>query len=81
MLTKEATPEDIKKWKKIYKVHHSSMFPNRKIGSEVDSYFKSRYPYHVYNNTNFKKAVESNIIDNEYSRCKLLNKIKPDIKC
>ncbi|MDE6208176.1 MAG: hypothetical protein K2M73_00655 [Lachnospiraceae bacterium] len=43
MLTKEPTPELIKDWKRIFETYQCLMLPNRKTGSEVDSYFRSKY--------------------------------------
>ena len=80
MLTEEPTPELVKEWKRIFETYHTSMLPNRKTGSEVDSYFRSKYPCQVYDNTEFKKVVEFNIVENEHSRNKLPNEEKPYIK-
>ena len=80
MLTEEPTPESVKDWKKIFDTYHSSMLPNRKTGSEVDSYFRSKYPCQVYDNTEFKKVVEFNIVENEQSRNKLQKEAQPNIK-
>lgn len=80
MLTKEPTPELVKDWKRIFEIYHSSILPNRKKGCEVDSYFRSKYPYQVYNNAKFKQVVEFNIVENEHSRDKLKNETKPNIK-
>lgn len=80
MLTKEPTPELIKDWKRIFETYHCSMLPNRKTGSDVDSYFRSKYPYQVYDSAKFKKIVEFNIVENEHSRNKLQNETKPNIK-
>lgn len=81
MLTKKASFKQIEEWKKVYEQHHLSMLPNRKSGSEVNDYFKSKYPYHVYDNEDFKNVVAFNIIHNEHTRRKLQNERKPDIKC
>lgn len=81
MLTKEPTPEQIQEWKDIYQSHHSSLSPNRKTGSEVDDYFRKKYSYQIYDNSNFKKIVELNIICNEHTRQKLERNKKTNIKC
>ena len=81
MLTKEPTPEQIQEWKDIYQAHHSSLSPNRKTGSEVDDYFRKKYSYQIYDNSNFKKIVELNIICNEHTRQKLERNKKTNIKC
>lgn len=80
MLTEVPTPELVKDWKRIFETYHSSMLPNRKTGSEVDSYFRSKYPCQAYDNPAFKKVVELNIVENEHSRNKLPNEEKPYIK-
>lgn len=80
MLTKEPTSEQIKDWKRIFETYHSSILPNRKSGIEIDDYFRSKYPYQIYDNANFKKIVELNIIENEYLHNKLPNEMKPNVK-
>lgn len=80
MLTKKPTSEMVEEWKKIFETYHCSLTPNRKTGSEVDSYFRNKYSYHIYDNVEFKKIVEFNIIANEHSRSKLQNDTKPNIK-
>lgn len=75
-----ANSELVKEWKRIFETYRSSMRPNRKTGSEVDSYFRGKYPYSIYKNEKFKKAVAFNIVKNEHSRNKLPEETKPDIK-
>lgn len=73
MLTTEITQELIEEWKWIFHEHHSQMSPNRKSGKEVDTYFKSKYPYQIVDSPEFKKVVEFNITENEHSRNKVPN--------
>lgn len=80
MLTKEPTQEQIYEWQRIFESYRSSMNPNRKTGSEIDSYFRSKYLYQVYDNPEFKRIVAFNIVQNEYSNSKLPNGAKPIIK-
>lgn len=56
------------------------MQPNRKTGVQVDNYFRNKYPYQVYDNSEFKKIVELNIVQNAHSHSKLPNETKPIIK-
>lgn len=55
------------------------MHANRKTGSEIDSYFRNKYSYQIFDNPEFKKVVELNIMENEYSRSKLPDKMNPTI--
>ena len=71
MLTKEPTPEQNNEWKRIFETHCSQMQPNRKTGVQVDNYFRNKYPYQVYDNSEFKKIVELNIVQNAHSQSKL----------
>ncbi len=80
MLTKEPNQEQINEWQRIFESHRSSMNPNRKTGSEIDSYFRSKYLYQVYDNPEFKKIIAFNIVQNEHSNSKLPNRAKPIIK-
>ena len=80
MLTKEPTQEQINEWKRIFETHCSQMQPNRKTGVQVDNYFRNKYPYQVYDNSEFKKIVELNIVQNAHSHSKLPNETKPIIK-
>ncbi len=80
MLTKEPNQEQINEWQRIFESHRFSMNPNRKTGSEIDSYFRSKYLYQVYDNPEFKKIIAFNIVQNEHSNSKLPNRAKPIIK-
>lgn len=80
MLTTEATPEMIAEWKQIFENHHADMHPNRKTGAEVDAYFRTKYPYQLFNSEEFCKVVESNILENNFIREKLPKGVLPDIK-
>ena len=81
MLTSQATPEMIVEWKKIFETHRGKMHPNRKSGVEVDAYFREKYAYRQFDNEDFRKVIESNIVDNEFSRGKLPKGGSPDIRC
>lgn len=80
MMTQKPTSEMLAEWKRIFDSCRSSMQPNRKTGIEVDRYFRSKYPCQVYDDPKFKEAVEFNIVENEHSRNKLKNGMKPDIR-
>ncbi len=80
MLTTEPTPEMIAEWKQLFETHHTGMHPNRKTGTEVDAYFREKYPYQIFDNSTFRKVAETNIMENEYSRNKLPGGIAPVIK-
>ena len=80
MLTTEVTPEMIAEWKQLFESHHADMRPNRKTGSEVDTYFKKKYPYQLFDSEEFCKVVEANIMENTHSREKLPNGVLPNIR-
>lgn len=80
MLTTEVTTEMIAEWKQIFEMHHAVMRPNRKTGKEIDKYFRDKYRYQVFDDMRFKKIVEQNITENEFSRNKLPEGISPIIK-
>lgn len=44
MLTQEATPEMVKKWNQIYQQKRGLLSPNRKTGTEINDYLRSKYP-------------------------------------
>lgn len=81
MLTTKPTPKMIAEWKQLFETHHAGMHPNRKTGTEVDAYFRGKYPYQIFCNSTFRKVVEANITENEHSRNKLPCGIAPVIKC
>lgn len=80
MLTDEATPEMIAEWKQLFENHHADMHSNRKNGTEVDAYFRRKYPYHVFDSEKFCKVVELNITKNDSLREKLPEGYLPDIR-
>ncbi|EAC8225606.1 hypothetical protein Y419_14715 [Listeria monocytogenes] len=77
MLTKEATPELIKEWQKIYYNHIDNLVPNRKTGFEIDEYFRKNYSFVSLNDKNAKETVIQNIINNESFKEKLSAGVKP----
>lgn len=79
MLTTKATPEMIAEWAQIFETHRATMHPNRKTGAEVDAYFRKNYACQLFEDREFRRVVESNIMENEHSRNKLPKGIFPDI--
>ncbi|EAF7771779.1 TPA: hypothetical protein ACSZA9_14410 [Listeria monocytogenes] len=77
MLTKEATPELIKEWQKIYYNHIDNLVPNRKTGFEINEYFRKNYSFVSVNDKNAKETVVQNIINNESFKEKLSVGAKP----
>lgn len=77
MLTKEATPELIKEWQKIYHNHIDNLVPNRKNGFEIDEYFRKNYSFVSVNDKNAQETVIQNIINNESFKEKLSAGVKP----
>ncbi len=61
MLTTEPTSEMIAEWKRIFEAHHSTLTPNRKLGHEVDQYFREKYIYKIFNNAEFQEIAMRNI--------------------
>ncbi|EAH0494297.1 hypothetical protein D3Y79_15270, partial [Listeria monocytogenes] len=77
MLTKEATPELIKEWQKIYYNHINNLVPNRKTGFEINEYFRKNYSFICVKDKNAKETVIQNIINNESFKEKLSVGEKP----
>ncbi|EAH0639349.1 hypothetical protein D3Y81_14030 [Listeria monocytogenes] len=77
MLTKEATPELIKEWQKIYYNHINNLVPNRKTGFEINEYFRKNYSFICVKDKNAKETVIQNIINNESFKEKLSVGVKP----
>ncbi|EAE6297505.1 hypothetical protein BFE06_05390 [Listeria monocytogenes] len=77
MLTKEATPELIREWKRIYDNHIDNLVPNRKTGFEIDEYFRKNYSFISVNDKNAKETVIQNIINNESFKEKLSAGVNP----
>ena len=81
MLTTEPTPEMITQWKRIDSQYRHTLMPNRRSGTEVDRYFRERYPYQIFDNREFRRIASLNITENDYSRNKLPENTLPDIQC
>lgn len=80
MLTKEPTSEMIAEWKRIFEKYHSTLTPNRKSGYEVDSYFREKYAYQLFDNAEFQQMVSLNITGNDFLRSKLPKGVLPNIQ-
>lgn len=81
MLTSKPTNQMIQEWKDIYNEYHHTLTPNRKTGKEVDTYFKNKYSYQIFNDSSFKEMVLLNILENEFYRSKLQEDTLPNIQC
>lgn len=80
MLTVEPTSEMLAEWKQIFQAHHAMMKPNRKTGTEVDQYFRSKYAHQVFDDAAFQKTVALNITENVFLCNKLYKGELPNIK-
>ncbi len=78
MMTKEATPEMIEEWKKLYKEKRDSLGFNRKTGIELDEYLKAHYPVSPINTDNANKVVVENIMNNKPFKEKLPQGVSPN---
>ena len=76
MITKELTNQDISDMKRIFEENRFSLVPCRKTGAEVDAYFRSRYSFKPFNDSDFIKIVEAGILENGF----LPEGARPDIK-
>lgn len=81
MLTTEPTQEMLKEWKRIFESNRAAMHPNRKPGTEVDAYFRVRYPYQPFDSVEFRDMVATEIMENDFLREKLPVGVLPDVKC
>lgn len=76
MITKELTNQDISDMKRIFEEYRSSLFPCRKTGAEIDAYFRSRYSFEPFNDSDFIKMVEAGVLENGF----LPEGARPDIR-
>lgn len=76
MITKKLTNQDISDMKRIFEENRSSLVPCRKTGAEVDKYFRSRYSFEPFNDSDFIKIVEAGILENGF----LPEGARPDIR-
>lgn len=81
MLTSEPTPDMINNWKKIYEDNKERLKPNRKSGSEVDSYFRNKYKPDSFDSEELREIVRENILQNQFNKDKLPQGKLPDIAC
>ena len=78
MITGPVTNEELLKWQEIHKRFKDKLSPNRKSGSEVLDYIKSKYPLDETFEERFLLAVSENVLANEFLREKLPEGVKPD---
>ncbi len=81
MLTSEPTPDMINNWKRVYEDNREQLKPNRKSGSEVDSYFRNKYKPDCFDSEELREIVRENILQNQYNKDKLPQGKLPDIAC
>ncbi len=81
MLTREPTSEMIAEWKRTFELHRNTLKPNRKLGYEIDRYFREKYQYKLLDNAQIKKVVFLNIMENEHLKSKLPKNTLPNIQC
>jgi len=65
MITKQVTEEQLEQWKRLFDLYATSLLPNRKTGEELNDYFRSKYPYQVFESKRWESVVRENIMDNE----------------
>lgn len=80
MLTTEPSPEMLAEWKRIFEIYHCALTPNRKLGNEVDQYFREKYSYKLYDDAELREIASLNITENEHFRNKLAEDTLPDIQ-
>ena len=80
MLTTEPTIEMITEWKRIYAMYHSDLIPNRKLGKDIDQYFRERYTHEVFDNAQFREIASLNITENDHFKRKLPKDTLPHIQ-
>lgn len=80
MLTQRPTADMVKEWKKSFDENQRCMKENRKTGLDVDSYFRSKYPFTVLESSEYTDIVTANIVQNEFNAEKLPKGEQPKIK-
>lgn len=65
MITNQVTEEQLEQWKRLFDLYATSLLPNRKTGEELNDYFRSKYPYQVFESKRWESVVKENIMDNE----------------
>lgn len=78
MLMKKASEKDIAEWKEIYEKYKDTLLPNKKSGTEIIEFLKSKYQAIEIENDEYKRIVSDNILLNEFPKQKL--KADPSIK-
>ena len=79
MLTEKISRNMIDEYKKIYEKHRSELRPNRKSGTEIEEYFISKYSPVVLDSYEFRQMISECIVENEFTKKKLLNDSKPQV--
>ena len=79
MITQKATRRDIERWRRIYTQNRSSLVPNRISGTELERYFVAKYAPQPFEDADFIRVVEGNLLDNDVYREKLPAGAQPDV--
>lgn len=77
MITREATAEDITKWKAKFEKHKNALCPNRKTGAELLSYFLDRYAAREIFTADALAVVSENVLQNACFKEKLPEGAQP----
>jgi hypothetical protein len=81
MIMKQPTQEELDHWKAIWLQQKGQLKPNRKSGTELLDYLKTRYPLTEIVDSSFSRAAEDCILQNAFQAEKLPSGQSPMVKC
>jgi len=71
MLMREATPQMLEEWRRIYDAYQPRLKPNRKTATEVIECLKQKYPLTHIKDAAWQQIVIDNVLQNAHAAQKL----------
>ena len=81
MLTTEPTPEMLQEWKRLHEKYRPKLTPNRRSGTQVDAYFREKYPHTPMDSEELREMIAAEILENPHHAEKLPEGCVPDVRC
>ncbi len=81
MLTTEPTLEMLQEWKCLHEKYRPKLTPNRRSGTQVDAYFREKYPHTPVDSEELHEMIAAEILENPHHAEKLLEDCVPDVRC
>ncbi len=80
MIFGPASKEKLSEWREIHKQYRDKLTPNRKSGSDVLEYLKSKYLFDELSDDSALRVISETVLKNEFFRQKLSENMTPNPK-